>query len=217
MSWTERWEMFARGIVLSSVLTSGCTLTGYLGSKKDASAPSAAGQPQPPQTLPTFQGVPTSPLMAPPSSAYAGHDPRSGLRSTPTPGNAPRELFDPPPPPPGPAAFEHIALMSQQLHQVEDETKILRARLQQTTEQLEDKEQALAMAEQEILAARESIARSRAELLRWRQEMSALRDRLRSSEKENLATLEAIIKLLERLLEEKPPPPNEGNPSPSPP
>jgi septal ring factor EnvC (AmiA/AmiB activator) len=105
-------------------------------------------------------------------------------------------------PGPPPNFTDQISLMSQRLASTEDDRKTLAARLQQAEMQLEEKDQALAAVGHEILAATEEVARTRDELRRFKGEMEALRNRLKNAEKEDRATLESIIKMLEHMLEQ---------------
>jgi chromosome segregation ATPase len=98
---------------------------------------------------------------------------------------------------------EKISLLLQQVSAQEDDKKVLAARLEQFSVQLEEKERALAQANREIKAATAQIVSARNDLQNWKKDAIALRDKMGSMEKENRETLEAIIKTLEKTLSDK--------------
>lgn len=95
---------------------------------------------------------------------------------------------------------QSAAFLSQKLAAADDEHKVLIIRLHQLEANLEARDQALVLASREIGATRTEVAATRTEMERWKREMVMLRERLRSVEKENMGTLESIIKMLEQTL-----------------
>ncbi|GIW78407.1 MAG: hypothetical protein KatS3mg105_0214 [Gemmatales bacterium] len=110
-------------------------------------------------------------------------------------------LPNPPPPAQGPPPHEQISLMSQQLAASQDRARIERAHLQQLHNKVEDREQVLGLAESEIIAAKNEITEAREKILRMQKETEALKKRLERAEKDNQATMESMIRLLERMLQ----------------
>ena len=92
--------------------------------------------------------------------------------------------------------------LSQKLNAAEEEQKAQALRTQQLEAALEEKDKTLLQATKEIQSASEELTRARADLQRSKQEVSTLRDKLRSAEKENLATLQSITSYLEQVLEQ---------------
>jgi septal ring factor EnvC (AmiA/AmiB activator) len=111
---------------------------------------------------------------------------------------------------------DQISLLSQKLDAVIDDRKVLEGRLLQVEATVQERERALAQATDEIGKAGDEIERSRAEVNRWKQEVLDLREKLRKLEKENMGNLETIIKMLEKLEQQKeltpvpPPEPDAG-------
>lgn len=105
-------------------------------------------------------------------------------------------------PPPGFASPDQISFMQQRLHSIEDEKKSYAARVQQLEVQLRDKDQAVVQTGFEVQESTKQLKRTREEVLRWKNEMDDLRARLRTIERENKGTLEAILKTLEQHLGE---------------
>jgi hypothetical protein len=105
-----------------------------------------------------------------------------------------------------PASFETpsqaIAGFSQKLAAAEDDRKVLTVQLQQMQGLLEARDQALAASVREVEAARADVTATRAEMERWKEKMTTLQERLRSIEREDMGTLESIIKMLEQAVEE---------------
>jgi hypothetical protein len=89
----------------------------------------------------------------------------------------------------------------QRLSFTEDQRKTLDLRVRQLQTVVESKDRALIQATQEVLAANEEVAQTRADMERWKKEMTALRDRLRNSEKDNMATLQSIVALMEQMVD----------------
>ena len=117
-----------------------------------------------------------------------------------TPGQQPGQGGPPLPPNPG-AHSEQISFMNQRLAASEDDKKVLQARVRQLEGQLRDKDRALAQASQDIQDTTQQIARTREELQRWKQELLNLRGKLQNVERDNKATLEAIIRTLEQFID----------------
>jgi chromosome segregation ATPase len=108
-----------------------------------------------------------------------------------------------------------VATLTQDLGTLDDDRKALAGRVQYLEAQLAEKELALTSGLRELEGARGDLARSQEDLVRWRREMSTLRERLRNLEKENRDTMEAMIKVLERVVsKESKPGPGEGAPPP---
>lgn len=102
-----------------------------------------------------------------------------------------------------------LAMMSQKVAAIDDDRKVLTARLQQMEGLLEARDQALAAAARELEAARVDIAATRSEMERWKEKMQTQQEELRSTERKNMGTLQSIIKLLEQTMEEG----KEGSPA----
>jgi hypothetical protein len=101
-----------------------------------------------------------------------------------------------------PGAFnEQLSSLTQQLRASDDERKVWSARVKQLEGQLRDKDRALSQATFEIQEATAQVTKTREELQRWKQELEAVRGKLRSAERDNKTTLEAIIRTLEQFLE----------------
>jgi hypothetical protein len=116
-----------------------------------------------------------------------------------------------------PASFETpsqaLSAFSQKLAAAEDDRKVLTIQVQQLQGMLEAKDQALAASVREVEATRADVAATRAEMERWKERMTTLQARLRTIEKEDMGTLESLIKILEQALEEGKEPPAPGKPS----
>jgi hypothetical protein len=109
------------------------------------------------------------------------------------------------PPAPGPPPNEQITLLSEHVREAEDDRKVLNARLQQMTAQLEEKDRALVLAQHQIQEATAQVARTRKELQAWQTDVTALTVRLRTAERDNRDTLETITRTLEKMLREREP------------
>lgn len=114
----------------------------------------------------------------------------------PAPAPGPGPVLRPPPPLPG-IPNEQLSVLMQKMASLEDDRKALAARLQQTELQLREKDQTAVQASYEIQESTKQIRKTRDEMQRWKQEMDDLRSKIRGIEKENKATLEAILKGLE--------------------
>src|SRR5262249_12375701 len=113
---------------------------------------------------------------------------------------------------PDPAA-EHEAAqraasreLADKLTEAEQEKARLTARLRQVETQLAEKDRALSQANRDLQASADEVARTRGELQRWNQEMANLRAKMNATEKENVATLQAITKALEQMADRNRPP-----------
>ncbi len=101
-----------------------------------------------------------------------------------------------------PGAFnEQLSSLTQQLRASDDERKVWSARVKQLEGQLRDKDRALSQAAFEIQEATAQVGKTREELQRWKQELESIRGKLRSAERDNKTTLEAIIRTLEQFME----------------
>jgi hypothetical protein len=112
------------------------------------------------------------------------------------------------------APNEAIVSLQEQLAAAKDDRSVLEARMEVFRAQLEEKDKALALASREIQEATAQLARTRNDLMAWQKEMVALRDRQGRVEKEGRETLEATIKMLEKMLEA--PAPRVESPAPAP-
>lgn len=138
------------------------------------------------------------------TTVASANDAPGSMKLAPSPGLAPGSLhgaegvvaasYEPP--------SQVIATFSQRLAAVEDDRKVLTARLQQMDGLLEVRDQALFASAREVDAARTEITATRSEMDRWREKMAAQQERLRAIEKEDMGTLVSIIKLLEQAVEE---------------
>ncbi len=96
--------------------------------------------------------------------------------------------------PPAPPTIEVITRQA-----ADQEQKALVLRAQQLESVIAEKDRAIAQAGQELKAASAELTRSQEELRRWKQETAALREKLRSAEKENVTTLQSVIALMEQM------------------
>lgn len=109
---------------------------------------------------------------------------------------------------PDETVVERALELKEKLNAAEEEKKVITARLLLLETALADKDRALRATEQEVQSATDELIKARKELENWRVQVLNLRDKLRNAEKENLATLQSIVSVLEQLLEQKHP---EGN------
>jgi chromosome segregation ATPase len=107
---------------------------------------------------------------------------------------------------PDESAAERALEVTHKLTAVEEERKVLAARVQQLETALEEKDKALAQVSKEVQAASEEMAQARDELQRWKQQVVVLREKLGGAEKDNLATLQSIVSYLEHMAEQDKPP-----------
>jgi hypothetical protein len=133
--------------------------------------------------------------LGPPSPRPEKKGPNAQEKSPVSPGK--NEYLAPPPTP----LPELSANLSQKMSALEDDRKVLAARMQQMDIQLQEKDKAIILANHEIKEATIQVSQTREELKRWKEEMETLRGQLRNVEKENKGTLEAIIKTLEQFME----------------
>ncbi|MGH7169587.1 MAG: hypothetical protein ACRELG_04830 [Gemmataceae bacterium] len=118
--------------------------------------------------------------------------------------------------PPGPvnlAGYNQLgeyqaADFSQKLAEVQDENKSLLARLQGVQRLLEERERTVLSSRGEVQAASQEVARARQEVARARQEIASLREHTRAADKENQASLQALVNVLESILDRDTPPPS---------
>ena len=92
-------------------------------------------------------------------------------------------------------------LAAQRLQPPEEERRVVQQRMQMLEATVLDQERALSQANNDMKAATDEVARARKELQQWKSEMAGLRDRLRNSEKENLATLQSMVALVEQMVD----------------
>jgi chromosome segregation ATPase len=97
-------------------------------------------------------------------------------------------------------ATEKALELSRKLIEVESERNRLAARVETLESSAKSKDQALEQARGEIQVARTEMARARQELEQWKLEISALRDRLRGADEENIQTLQTAVALLQQIL-----------------
>jgi hypothetical protein len=120
----------------------------------------------------------------------------------------------PPAGPPGPvnlAGYNQLAEyqaadLSQKLAELQDENKSLLARLQGMQVLLEERERAALAARGEVQSATQEVAHARQEVTRCRQEIASLREHLRTADKENQASMQSLVKMLESMLDRGSPP-----------
>lgn len=118
--------------------------------------------------------------------------------------------------PPGPvnlAGYNQLAEYqaadaSQKLAELQDENKSLLARLQGVQGLLEERERAVLATRGDVQAASQEVARARQEVARCRQEIASLREHARASDKESQANLQALVNVLESMLDRGTPAPN---------
>jgi hypothetical protein len=111
--------------------------------------------------------------------------------------------------PPGPvnlAGYNQLAEYqaadaTQKLAELQDENKSLLARLQGVQGLLEERERAVLATRGDVQAASQEVARARQEVARCRQEIASLREHARAADKENQASLHALVSVLESMLD----------------
>ena len=116
--------------------------------------------------------------------------------------------------PPGPvnlAGYNQLAEyqaadLSQKLAELQDENKSLLARLQGVQGLLEERERAMLLSRGEVQAATQEVAHARQEVTRCRQEIAGLREHIRTADKENQASMQSLVKVLESMLDRSTPP-----------
>jgi chromosome segregation ATPase len=101
---------------------------------------------------------------------------------------------------PGETATARALELSAKLDAAENEKQALAARVRDLQAALETKDKALKQATTEVTEARAELARARTELERWKADLIDLREKLRTADKENLATLQTTVSLLQQLL-----------------
>jgi hypothetical protein len=98
---------------------------------------------------------------------------------------------------PDESAAQRALELAQKLNSAEEEKRSLSVRVHQLEEALDAKDKALAKVTREVQTAGDEVKQAREELQQWRPQMAALREKLKSAEKENLATLRSIVSALE--------------------
>ena len=101
---------------------------------------------------------------------------------------------------PGETATARALELSAQLEAIANEKQGLATHVRELHAALEERDKRLAQATADVNAAREELARARTELERWKAEMAGLREKLRAADKENVATLQTTVSLLQQLL-----------------
>jgi hypothetical protein len=138
----------------------------------------------------------------------------SSLAARPEGGFGPVGRGGPTPPgpgggPPGPVnlagynalAEYQAADVSQKLAELQDENRSLLARMQGLQGLLEERERAVLSSRGEVQTASQEVARARQEIARCRGEIASLREHTRAADKENQASLQALVNVLESMLE----------------
>jgi hypothetical protein len=116
--------------------------------------------------------------------------------------------------PPGPvnlASYSQLAEyqaadLLQKLAELQDENKSLLARLQGVQGLLEERERAVLLSRGEVQAAAQEVAHARQEVTRCRQEIASLREHIRTADKENQASMQSLVNVLESMLDRGSPP-----------
>ncbi len=103
---------------------------------------------------------------------------------------------------------EKAVQLAQGLAGAEAENRLLFFRLKTLETELETRSRSLAESSEEVDQATSEVAKTRLELQTLRKDVSALRDRLRQIEKEDVETLRSIVAALEKLLETSARPPS---------
>lgn len=101
---------------------------------------------------------------------------------------------------PGETATARALELSAKLEATENEKQGLATHVRDLHATVEEKDKQLAQATKDVTEARAELARARTELERWKQEMANLREKLRAADKENVATLQTTVSLLQQLL-----------------
>ena len=104
--------------------------------------------------------------------------------------------------PPPESEGVQVAEVTHRLTVAEQERDALALRVEHLQALLTEKDRAMAAAGQELQAATAEVAQARTDLQKWKTEIDSLRERLRSSEKENAATLQSVIGLLEQMTQQ---------------
>jgi hypothetical protein len=175
--------LLGRAAALALLLACGCNLPGTFGVSSE------------PTPSPTRQPGAPHPLVAPAASANATA-PVTGPGPAPI---LPLNLAGPESP------QDVISLQNQKLSAMDDDRKLLAARLMQREAELQEKEKALAEAADDIGRTGEEINRTRADVRRVKQENADLADKLERSQKEVIDLRKQIIKMMEALPEESKP------------
>jgi hypothetical protein len=114
-------------------------------------------------------------------------------------------------PPPGPVAAPIVDSTQQARQQSEWKERyeqeqlahqLARQRIAKMQEEIDERDRALKAAQLDIQSAAEEVSRTRAELQQWKAEVVRLREGLRDAEKQNMETLQTMIKLMEQRLEQ---------------
>lgn len=100
-------------------------------------------------------------------------------------------------------ASRQAAEVSQKLADVQDENKVLAARLQQYQSQIEEKTRALASARSEVRMVTEEVRQTREQIDHWSREVANLRARAETAEKESQASMQGLFHLVETLISQE--------------
>jgi hypothetical protein len=102
--------------------------------------------------------------------------------------------------PPGESAAALALALSEQLAASKTENGLLAAQGRGLEAELEAKDKALARATADVGEARAELTSARIDLERWEREIVSMREKLEAADKENLATLQTTVALLQQLL-----------------
>src|SRR6185312_15948273 len=98
--------------------------------------------------------------------------------------------------------------LSQKVAELQDENKSLAARLQGLQGLLEERERAVLASRGEVQTATQEVSRARQEINRCRQEIASLREHTRATDKDSQANMQALVNVLETMLDRDNPQPN---------
>jgi chromosome segregation ATPase len=90
--------------------------------------------------------------------------------------------------------------LTRKLNAAEEEKKLLALRVHQLEGELDGSKNSQAQLARDVQTATEEVKRTRAEMQQWRPQMLALQEQLKNAEKENMATLRAVVSSLEDMV-----------------
>lgn len=102
--------------------------------------------------------------------------------------------------PPGDSAAARALALTDQLASSKTENQLLAEKVRDLEAELEGKDKALARATTDVTEARTELTKARTDLERWKLEIVRMREKLDAADKENLATLQTSVALLQQLL-----------------
>lgn len=197
----SRPRCFLTAMGLSGILLSGgCfNMPGFPGT---SAPPGQAGQQQPPPQ---------------PGGPSLSSRPEGGFGPVGRGGPVPNGVGGSPPGPVNLAGYNALAEyqaadLSQKIAELQDENKALVARLQGLQGLLEERERAVLSSRGEVQAASQEVARARQEIARCRTEIAGLREHARAADKENQASMQALVNVLESMMDRGAPPPAAAAP-----